>query len=56
MFCVTGNSVYLANKEVVLWPETRSPQGKIDRLIDELMEDGVDALRVAAVEYVTSFV
>ena len=26
MFCVTGNSVYLAHKEEVLWPETRSPQ------------------------------
>ena len=25
-FCVTGNSLYLAHKEEVLWPETRSPQ------------------------------
>lgn len=31
--------------------DKKSP-GKIDRLIDELMEDGVDALRIAAVRSV----
>ena len=43
MFCVTGNSLYLAHKEEVLWPEKEKPSSKIDRLLDELMEDGVDA-------------
>ena len=43
MFCVTGDSIYLAHKEEVLWPEIERPPSKIDRLLDELMEDGVDA-------------
>ena len=43
MFCVTGNSVYLAHKEEMLWPETNESPGKIDRLLEELMEDGMDA-------------
>ncbi len=28
MFCVTGNSVYLAHKEEVLWPERKNPQAR----------------------------
>ena len=41
MFCVTGNSVYLDHKEEVLLARDRKTPSKIDRLLDELMEDGL---------------
>ena len=43
MFCVTGDSVYLAQKEEVLWPERENPPVRSTVFQGELMEDGVDA-------------
>ena len=43
MFCVTGNSMYLAHKEEVLWPEKENPQVRSTVFWMKLMEDGLDA-------------
>ena len=42
MFCLTGTSMYLAHKEEMLLARDKRTLSKIDRLLDELMEDGVD--------------
>ena len=53
MFCVTGNSLYLAHKEEVLWPEKENPQVKSTGLSASFAEGHRGVLRslVAVVDH-----